>query len=63
MTARHPLLSEIPDALLHRATGSAESTRPRRLIAWCEHRGFRPTLAELEDERRRRLTPDGRTTP
>lgn len=57
----HPLLSEIPDELLRRAYGPGENVRARRLLAWLEHRGYRPTLAELEDERRRRLTPPKET--
>lgn len=56
---RHPRLAEIPDELLRRAQGGAEAIRTRRLLAWLEHRNYRPTLADLEGERARR----GHTPP
>lgn len=45
----HPLLAHIPDELLERPRGSS-----RRLEQWCTDRNFRPTLLDLDDERRRR---------
>ena len=50
----HPMLATIPDELLRRTPDHADKARARRLLAWLEHRGYRPTLAELEDERTRR---------
>lgn len=54
MTILNPRLKLIPDdLLLHRQRN--DHKRARQLLAWCEHRNFRPTLAAIEAERNRRL--------
>ena len=59
---QHPLLSEIPQLLLdRRAAPAADRARARSLIDWCENHNFRPTAADLDDERRRRTQE--RNTP
>lgn len=61
----HPLAPLIPDELLWVADRSDHARRRRAhdLLDWCERHGWRPTFAELEDERRRRseehITRDG----
>ena len=50
----HPMLATIPDELLRRTPDHADKARARRLLAWLEHRGYRPLLADLEGERARR---------
>lgn len=60
---RHPLLQQIPDELLMPQRGSAERTRPVRLLAWLGQRQYRPALADIDAERHRRLARgrDGRS--
>ena len=54
-------LREVPTAMLmHQDNPAQEHRRRLALIAWCEERGFRPSLLDLEQERRRR---SGRTDP
>lgn len=43
----HRLVPTIPDELLDRRNAG-------RLERWCVNRGFRPTLLDIENERRRR---------
>jgi hypothetical protein len=56
----HPALTRVPDELLMPGTGRDEHARPRRLLAWLAANHCRPTLADLETERRRRT--DERST-
>lgn len=46
----HPLMRAIPDRLLERRGAQ----HARALIQWCAGHNFRPTLADIEHERRRR---------
>lgn len=57
---REQLLASIPPEVLF-TRGAFGRTRPDRagaLARWCEARGFRPTLAQIEGERERRRTAD-----
>ncbi len=51
------ILAQIPDRLLSRSPSQAgQLSTARRLVGWLEHAGYRPSFAELEDERARRAT-------
>lgn len=54
-TWRERMLASIPPEVLW---VRGRSKRVGALAAWCEARRFRPTLAELEEERARRRSAD-----